>query len=268
MKSHSSLIVAVRLLELNGGVFDGRAHRDKVLYWYMHSALWGRYNGPAESTLQRDFDTAERSGVDGLIAVLERSRSGSLKVRPHDFEGTQGSRFYPLLYLLVRARGSRDLGTSQELTAEALGSHSHLLRHTLFLTSLLRGRDAKSDAIANFCFLTERNDLGVGRLAAHEYLSEAEAAYLGVLASQWIPTDSALWRPERYRDFLAARRELLAAAAQSFLGELRQGTTPEEKEIRALTVTGEEAADPRSPQVRALVEEMRQTDTPSRTWAR
>ncbi|MCP3013138.1 DUF262 domain-containing protein [Nocardiopsis dassonvillei] len=259
LKSHSSLIVAVRLLELNGGAFDDRAHRDKVLYWYMHSALWGRYNGPTESTLQRDFDTAERSGVDGLIAALERSRSGSLKVRPHDFEGTQGSRFYPLLYLLVRARGSRDLGTGQELTAEALGSHSHLLRHTLFPTPLLRGRDAKSDAIANFCFLTERNDLEVGQRAPDEYLAEAEAAHPGVLASQWIPGDSALWRPERYRDFLAARRELLAEAAQSFLEGLRQGTAPEEKELRPLTVTAEEAADPRSAQVRALVEEMRQT---------
>src|SRR5699024_7662806 len=115
LKSHSSLITAVRLLELNGGRFDDRAHRNKVLYWYMHSALWGRYTGPTETTLQKDFDTAVRSGIDGLIATLEHSRRGSLTIRPNDFDGTQGTRFYPLLYLLIRARGARDLSTGREL---------------------------------------------------------------------------------------------------------------------------------------------------------
>src|SRR5699024_9392898 len=170
--------------------------------------LWGRYAGPTETTLQKDFDTAVRSGIDGLIATLEHSRRGSLTIRPNDFDGTQGTRFYPLLYLLIRARGARDLSTGRELTAEALGSHSELQRHTLFPTILLRGHDAKSDAIANFCFLADGNNLGVGQLAPHEYLGRVEAEQPGVLASQWIPTDPSLWRVERYRDFLAARREM------------------------------------------------------------
>ncbi len=258
LRSRSSLTVAVWLLELHGGAFESRAHRDRVLYWYMHSALWARYSAMTETTLQRDFDTAARSGVDGLIAALERSRSGSLAIRPHDFEGTQGARFYPLLYLLVRARGSRDLGTGQELTAESLGAQGQLRRHTLFPTALLRGRSAKADAIANFCFLTESNELEIGQRAPDEYLARAEASHPGVLASQWIPADPALWKPERYRDFLAARRELLAEAGQSFLEELRQGTAPEGRELRPLTVTAEETADPRSAQVRALVGEMHQ----------
>src|SRR5699024_7262072 len=180
----------------------------------------------------------------------------SLTIRPNDFDGTQGTRFYPLLYLLIRARGARDLSTGRELTAEALGSHSELQRHTLFPTILLRGHDAKSDAIANFCFLADGNNLGVGQLAPHEYLGRVEAEQPGVLASQWIPTDPSLWRVERYRDFLAARREMLAEAAQSFLEELREGTIVEERELQQLKVVTEKSDDPRSVQVRSLVEHL------------
>ncbi|MFW6642072.1 GmrSD restriction endonuclease domain-containing protein [Nocardiopsis algeriensis] len=258
LKSRASLIVAVRLLELNGGEFDDRSHRDKVLYWYMNSALWGRYSAMTESTLQKDFDTVARSGVDGLIATLERSRSGALAVRPHDFEGTQGTRFYPLLYLLMRSGSARDLVTGRELTSAALESGSQLQRQTLFPTALLRGHDAKADAIANFCFLADGDHLGIGQAAPEEYLGRIEAENPGVLASQWIPADPSLWRVERYRDFLAARREMLAEAAQTFLEGLREGTAPEEEELRPLTVVAEEAGDPRSVQVRTLVEELRE----------
>ncbi|GHD16973.1 GmrSD restriction endonuclease domain-containing protein [Nocardiopsis kunsanensis] len=258
LKSRSSLTMAVRLLELNGGRFDDRAHRDKVLYWYLHSALWGRYAGPTETTLQKDFDTAAHSGVDGLITALERSRRGSLNIRPHDFEGTQGSRFYPLLYLLMRSGRARDLGTGRELSTAALESGSRLERHMLFPTALLRGSDDKADAIANFCFLAEDNELEVGTLAPHEFLDRAEAAHPGVLASQWIPADPELWKAGRYREFLATRREMLAEAAQSFLDGLLEGTLDDEQELQPLTVVAQEAGDPRSEQIRALVEQLRE----------
>ena len=42
----------------------------------------------------------------------------------------------------------------------------------------------------------------------------------GALESHWIPMNRDLWRVERYRDFLAARRELLAKAANAILDNL------------------------------------------------
>jgi hypothetical protein len=44
-----------------------------------------------------------------------------------------------------------------------------------------------------------------------------------VLASQWIPSDPELWRVDRYLDFLAKRRELLANAANELLDALAGG---------------------------------------------
>ena len=38
--------------------------------------------------------------------------------------------------------------------------------------------------------------------------------------SHWVPTDVSLWHIKRYREFLEARRERLAAAANAFLEQL------------------------------------------------
>ncbi|AAZ54103.1 similar to Uncharacterized conserved protein [Thermobifida fusca YX] len=255
-----SIMVVVRLLELNNGSFTDGVHRDKTLYWYIHSALWGRYYGSAESNLQQDLETLAREGIDGLISSLERVRGGSLTIRPHDFEGaTKGSRFYPVLYMLSRVKGARDFGTGLELKAETLGKFSSLEIHHVFPKPLLyNGYDRKHvNAIANFCFLTPQSKLEIGNRSPEEYLPEVEARHPGVLASQWIPTDPALWKLERYRDFLFARRELLAEAAQSFLEELRSGTaSANETVLRPISVVTEKSDDARAVQVRELIEEL------------
>lgn len=251
------------LLHLSGGRFKDHVHRDKVLYWYVHAALWGRFAGSTETVLQQDYDTVHRDGIDGLIEALRRWRGGNLDVRPHDFEGaTKGSRFYPMLYLLTRVKGARDLGSGLELRAEMLGKLASLQVHHIFPKALLykagysRGQ---VNALANFCFLTQDTNLRVGKRAPEDYFTEAESKYPGVLASQWIPEDPALWRIDRYEDFLAARRELLADATQSFLSSLLASTEsgPAEEQLAPLSVTAEDDEDVHTAQVRDFVAELR-----------
>lgn len=79
------------------------------------------------------------------------------------------------------------------------------------------------NALANFCFLTAQSNLRISASDPAAYLAAVEKSHPGVLASQWIPTDSALWTVERYLDFLAARRDLLASAANSLLDRLGEG---------------------------------------------
>jgi len=254
--------VISRLLHLTpGGRFLDAAHRDRVLYWYVHSALWGRFAGSTESVLAKDYETLERSGIDGLITSLERWRGGNLEIRPHDFEGsTKGSRFYPLLYLLTRVKGARDLGSGLELRAEMLGKLTSLQVHHIFPKALLyrAGYDRQQvNAVANFCFLTQDTNLQIGKRHPEDYFAEAEEKHPGVLASQWIPMDRDLWRIDRYADFLAARRELLAQAAQSFLAELRDGATAAAAPtLQPVVVIADEQDDVRAAQIRAMVAEL------------
>jgi hypothetical protein len=91
-----------------------------------------------------------------------------------------------------------------------------------------------------------------------DYLAEVEAKHPGVLQSQWIPNDPALWQVDRYADFLAARRELLAGSAQAFLDSLRNPDTPHnEAALEPLQVAPEATDDPRAEQLRGLIEELR-----------
>jgi hypothetical protein len=187
----------------------------------------GTLRGSTETVLAQDYETLERSGVEGLIASLERSRGGNLTISPDDFEGFgRGSRFYPLLYLLTRVRGAQDFASGLPLHSHMLGHLAKLQIHHLFPKALLYehgyGR-AQVNAVANFCFLTQETNLTLGKQAPEHYFRAIEARHPGALASQWIPSDPALWRLDRYPDFLAARRELLAAAANELLTELRTG---------------------------------------------
>jgi hypothetical protein len=61
---------------------------------------------------------------------------------------------------------------------------------------------------------------------------------------------------DRYLDFLAARRELLANAANDFLIELRDGARQAVEPLQRIVVLGEEELDDRAQQVQSLVAEL------------
>lgn len=221
--------VMTRYLALKGGKLAGARERDRLLYWYVHSFLWGRFAGSTESVLNQDLGVLEpaEGSLDRLIEQLRLSR-GSLEIRPEDFAGwSLGARFYPMLYLLTRVCGALDWGSGVPLSANMLGRLNALQVHHIFPKALLYDygyHKPEVNAIANFCFLTQEANLAISSGKPEVYLKEVEAKYPGALASQWVPTDPDLWKPENYRSFLAERRSLLAAAANHFLGELLNGS--------------------------------------------
>jgi hypothetical protein len=79
------------------------------------------------------------------------------------------------------------------------------------------------NSVANYCFLTQKTNLAIGRRSPQEYFPEVADKHPGALESQWVPMDRKLWHPGRYLDFLAVRQELLAQAANEFLSALRSG---------------------------------------------
>lgn len=238
--------VMTRYLKQAGGKLKDQAERDRLLYWYVHSFLWGRFTGSTETVLNRDLTLIEQyeGGLDRLIHELRRSR-GDLRIRPDDFSSwSLGARFYPMLYLLTRVHGARDWGSGLPLRAELLGKLNALQVHHIFPRAVLYSAGytrSEVNALANFCFLTQDSNLVISSRRPEEYFREVEVSYPGALASQWIPIDRDLWRLDRFGDFLAARQALLAAAANQFLDQLLHGELPEPEVSGDITTRAFEA---------------------------
>ncbi|MDQ3398182.1 MAG: DUF1524 domain-containing protein, partial [Deinococcota bacterium] len=230
--SRYSFPLLVRYWAQRSGNLSDAAERDKLLYWYVHTFLWGRYAGSTESVLNQDLNFIEQDegALDRLMDALRQNR-GDLRLAPGDFAGwSRSARFYPLLYMMTRVWHSRDWETGVELTNHLLGNLSSLQVHHIFPRALLYKhgyRKSEVNAVANFTFLTQDTNLKVSDADPAVYLAAYAKKNPGVLESHWIPMDPELWKAENYLDFLAARRELLAKAANDFLGSLIRGSIPE-----------------------------------------
>ena len=75
-----------------------------------------------------------------------------------------------------------------------------------------------------------------------DYLRAIDESQPGALQAQSVPMDSELWAPEQFRDFLAARRHLLAKAMnefiESWIPEVEPGAM-DEHGVRHLIADGE-----------------------------
>jgi hypothetical protein len=221
--------VMVRYMDKSKGALDA-TERDKLLFWFAQAGMWGRFSGSTETFIDQDLAALEgpNGGLDTLLEQL-RLWHGGLRVEAGHFTGwSLGARFYPVLYMLTRMGEARDWGTGLPLRASLLGKMSRLEVHHIFPKAQLyklKHRRPDVNALGNFCFLTKDTNLNISDRLPEAYFPEIEAKHPGALASQWIPTDPALWKTDRYLDFLEARKALLAAEANRRFEELLHGDT-------------------------------------------
>ena len=227
--SRFAVPVMVRYLDQRNEPLSAQ-ERDKLLFWFVQTGMWGRFSGSTESYIDQDLE-AISEGEEELDRLLDQLRlwHGDLRVEPEHFTGwSRGARFYPVLYLLTRMGEARDWGTGLVLKSELLGKMSQLEMHHIFPKSKLYKFNFKKpevNALANFCFLTKETNLKISDRLPQEYLLEFELKHPGALASQWIPTDPELWKIENYLAFLEARKMLLADETNRRLTELLHGDT-------------------------------------------
>ena len=228
LKGYFGFPILVRLLDDLGRSSVSSELQNKILFWYVEAAIWGRYSGSTESVLSRDLnillDAEPEHRIDALIRELALWR-GSLRTRPEHFTGaSRGNRFYFVLYMLTRVGSARDWGLGLPLKKGMLGKNTSLEVHHIFPRAYLKKHGitdrAEINALGNFCFLTKNTNLKISNRAPKEYFQEILQQHEGALESQWIPMDPELWSADRYPDFLAERQRLLADAANEFLSSL------------------------------------------------
>lgn len=142
-----AIATMIGYIRFSGGKLSSVKEWDKLLYWYVHAFLWGRYAGSTESALAQDLNTISRGdGIDGLIKLLKQSR-GDLTIRPEDFWGwSTGARFYPLLYI----------GSTSRMPRKAWYSGNRYHTHAAFHQAIVEngGDDAFRTAFKHY-YLTK-----------------------------------------------------------------------------------------------------------------
>ena len=239
--------ILVRHLELRGHSNISAEEWKLMLYWFVQAGIHGRFSGTTETKIRHDLVMVDGklSGIERLIAEIGTTW-GRPRILPADFDSwSTGARAYPMLYWLTRMGGARNFCDGIPLEINLLGKGFKLQVHHIFPKAVLYEARQRYDkpqvnALGNYCFLTAScnqwisaaapgepsnfvkgsNDVDIQRIGLEGYFPWVREKYPGVLESQWIPMDEELWKVKNYLDFLDARRQLLADAANEYLRHL------------------------------------------------
>lgn len=196
-----------------------------LLHWLLVANARGRYSrGSTETLLNEDLAIVFRgAGVAGLIDPVRR-QFGRLYIESGDLAGRGvNSPLFSLAYLALKAAGARDWYSGLGVSLTHQGKLHFIQWHHIVPKSLLKQRGyepGETNEIANMAFITGQTNRRISNKDATAYLADiVKRQGADTLTSQCVPLDPALWAIDRYRDFLAARREALAERMNNFIRE-------------------------------------------------
>jgi hypothetical protein len=201
----------------------------QLMHWLLVANARGRYSrGSTESLLNEDLAIIFRSGNVAALMEPVRRQFGRLHVESGDLAGRGvGSPLFSLAYLALKAQGAKDWYSGLGLSLTHQGKLHFIQWHHVIPKSLLKERGFESgeiNEIANMAFITGQTNRRISNKEAGNYLRDVVARQgEAALQSQCVPLDATLWSTERYRDFLAARRQALADQMNAFIRE-KSGT--------------------------------------------
>ena len=227
LSTPNALIPIIQFLNRNDRVFPTDEALHQAIHWFFIAQIHQRYTGQTDSRLEHDVTIVlrEESPWSSLLDQIVDQR-GRITVDPNDFEG-RGTwhPLYRMTYILTKARRAVDWFNGISL-GSTVGDNYRIHSHHIFPQSILYQNGYSSDnhlhrqivnAIANRAFLTGETNLSISNRLPEDYLPEVEERYPRALENQFIPMDTQLWRVDRYRDFLSARRELISNNLNEFL---------------------------------------------------
>lgn len=222
-------LVPIVCLAVKSGYAFSRPVERKILKWLYAALIWGRYSRGATETILDEDLALVRGAADPVGEMIKRvlRQSGRLEVTAGDLAGkTKQSALYSLMYVLAKKAGARDWGSGLALGIDDDHDFRAMGRQVFpraAVVSALRqkhgargaGKLAGDIGNAVFCLGHAAGSAG-GR--PEDYLPKiVRDIGADALEAQCVPANPDLWIADRYEDFLAARREGLAAAINALV---------------------------------------------------
>lgn len=197
---------------------------DRLRQWALLANAKGRFSrGSSETILDQDLATIDKVGSADALIDRVRLQFGRLTVTPEDLEGRdQRSSLFKTMFLTFRALGAKDWTSNLLISLDHSGAQHRLQFHHFFPKAVLTKHGFSSreaDDVANLTFIGGRTNRKISDKPPSVYLADYLAKQgPDLLSLQGIPAAPSLLEVESYREFLDARRSLLAAAINAFLG--------------------------------------------------
>ncbi|HEU5081311.1 MAG TPA: DUF262 domain-containing protein [Opitutaceae bacterium] len=194
----------------------------QLRYWVLVANAKGRYSrGSSETFLDQDLAALRHGG--GTAELLERLRTqvGRLDFSTQELDGrSQRSAIFKTMFLAFRAAGAKDWRSNLTIALDHNGTQHRLQFHHIFPKSYLKNtyNSREADDIANLAFIGGKTNRGISDKAPADYLPPLlEKVGAESFHAQCIPTSSDLLALDRYKEFLALRRQLVVARLNEFL---------------------------------------------------
>ena len=212
-----ALLPSVFLHDRSGRFQPGEA--DQLIRWVLLASAFGHYSGSVETRLAADIAllrnaTSPADALPSLIRAAQEPRTPDLALSADDLFGrTMKSPLLRLLQLRATQLGAASWVSNRAITWDPNHKGLAVEVHHIFPKAWMR-RQGKAahpelDTVANFAFLSKWDNINISDQNPVDYLPRADK---DVLRAQWIPLDTDLWSADRFDDFCAARRALLAEA--------------------------------------------------------
>lgn len=189
---------------------DGKA----VLYWLLVASLTSRYTGPVDTLLAQDKKALIERGLAGLYENL--GLGGRYRITADYLVGRSlSSAAFMMSFLAARSAGATDWWTATKIGLDGTGKF-RIEYHHIHPQATLRKTYGKAQIndLANIAFISEQANKRISSRSPAVYFPELDPAELG---RHFIPLDDDLRTADRYLDFIAARRRILADAINEFL---------------------------------------------------
>jgi hypothetical protein len=204
----------------------------KLAKWFYYSQIRARYVSQLPQKLDRDLRVLQESKgpFDELLRIIEEEE-GRLEVLPHEFAGRAIQHpLYSMMRWYLKSRGAVCFTTGLNIRKN-MGSRYQLENDHIFPYARLKGagygkgnrvKYALAQELTNRAILTQVANRSKSDATAATYLASVRKRFPQALDLQCVPDDASLWELDRYEDFLAARRKLLATRITAFLSSITE----------------------------------------------
>ena len=236
-----SLVVLIPIVVVLGRPDEEPTDRDTIngiIYWLLIATVRTRYSGSTDTRLSQDIQAAEKG--DGAVRALlenldvEHSR---VEVTERALAGrTKESSYFFLSLLVTQLNGARDWWFGSDILP-GVDSERGIEQHHIHPPATLAEAYEKAEIndLANLAFISGKANKKIAGRSPSEYFAELSK---DELAAHLVPLAEELRHPGAYRDFLAARRGLLARAMNELLDRFRPAWLDAAPAVPSDTTTG------------------------------